>query len=168
VLTILNLSSTTTVSTTYHYAKFDRVFGSTTTFIDISPKYNNRGDIDNRYIMGLGRNADLNQFNIIVMIFQTPLVNLPPAGVQTPPFKVIPYGGFKSDQLLTLPNDRVMIKTDPDFPNLMLTAGFINNQFSIFEIKQDSLVLVHLIGFPKYYKEGKYIGDAVNILVDRT
>ena len=76
------------------------------------------------------------------------------------------YSGFRSE-LLVISGNR-SIRTEPDFPDLILTSGFRNNAFTVFKIQGNSLVFLHSIGSPKYYKEGNFMGsagiDAGNIL----
>ena len=38
-----------------------------------------------------------------------------------------------------------------------MTSGFKANSFTLFRILQNRVEIIHSIGFPKYYKEGKYM-----------
>ena len=144
------------ISTAYNYAKFDKIFGSTVRVMEMAAKFNNEGDVDNRRILFIGKNTDLNTVQLYMMVFHSPLVDIPPANVYTPPASVIGYSGFISQEKTI--NGQIYIKSAPDFIDRVIVSGFKLNSFSVFKIENNFFRMVHSLGFPKYYKEGDHLG----------
>lgn len=145
------------VPVTYHYSRMPVIFGSPVTYIEVKPKFNSKGGIDNRYILLLGQNQNDLRGYLMVIIFNSPLLNLPHASVQTPLQSVIGYSGFKSS--LTLISFVSYLRTEPEFPDIVITSGFKADAFTVFKINKESLDFLHSIAFPKYCKEGIYSGS---------
>lgn len=70
---------------TNHYASFNTPgFENLGLYRLICPKYNSLGNIDNRTIISINQNPQLQNF-VVVMVFNSPLINLPAPNVSTLP-----------------------------------------------------------------------------------
>ena len=95
-LVLLNVALATNILTTNPYAKLTSISGVVTQGIELSPKYNATGKIDNRYILMLGTDQVLTKRYLIIILFNSPLINLPFANAVTPSGSVIGHTSFRS------------------------------------------------------------------------
>jgi hypothetical protein len=147
-LVIYNIDSIkVTITNARPYIRLDTPFlsGNFLELIAIAPKYDSLGNVDSRYVIFVGEDSTVGLNRLGVLVFDSALVGLPAATVLTPPLSsTIPFTGFKSPMTMEVDNlDGKMIRTSPDFPNLIILAGFKSDFFSIFEIVNNMLLFRH-------------------------
>ena len=98
----------------------------------IAPKYESNCDVSNQFLIFVGRSLLDNLYRLGVIVFNSPLVNLP--HISLTPGPTIGFTIFTTTPMNPSYNEYRFIRTAPDFPSLIIAGGYLYRYLSIFEI----------------------------------